>query len=211
MKCDPNVTKIDGREAGMILRFARDYRGKIPANIDKLIFIHAHDRSTRHYHQIIWKTIRSVIRTSYFRTHDFGTLVSLFLWTRFSRQDDGHVLAVGRYVAGWNLYPFLSYIFANTSMADGLAVQRTWHLPCCSTFFMSPQTLLRRTSEEYNTILDRIHWLATHNDAPVWRTGRLRRQVPFKGDYFLSCLLERSWAFIFTGRADPADVAAPIV
>jgi hypothetical protein len=60
------------------------------------------------------------------------------------------MFANGQNLSGWNLYPFLGYLFANTSMADTLAAQSTWNIPCCSIFFMNPQNLLTRTSEEYN-------------------------------------------------------------
>jgi hypothetical protein len=75
---------------------------------------------------------------------------------------------------------------------------------------MNPQNLLTRTSEDYGKMLNHMHWLLTHATAPVWHRACLGRRPSIVGNYLLGSVFERAWAFIFTGQADPADVAAPI-
>jgi hypothetical protein len=205
LHCNESLVGLDARETSLILRFARDFQGRVEA--DRVIFCHAHDLS-RHLPGLIWDIIDRVTRTKYFWSHDYGNLVSrTIITTKFFTDRKGVLHTWTTNHPGWIAMHFLvEFLFAETSLARCHLTQPVWRTPCCSTFFVDPKLLMRRTPQEYETILDRIHWLARHPHSALWMrtigsssypTNKLRRHV------VVGEVLERAWGVIFTGRGDP--------
>jgi hypothetical protein len=190
----------------MLLRFARDYRGQISA--DRLIFVHGHDRS-RHYAKEIWGSIDRLIRTDFFWTHDFGGVVGhSIITTSFRPRVPGPGIATGTSKRGrWvNMDGLVEFLFKGTSLSNATVNQPDWRTPCCATMWMSPKLLLTRTSEEYDLILKRMHWLGRNHSLEMWddliRYTRETRER-LNHNYVMGEILERSWTMIFTGKGEP--------
>jgi hypothetical protein len=206
--CDNVTNELDARETGQILRFARDYRGKITE--DRIIFTHAHERS--HYTLGIWKHIERAIRTKYFWDHDYGNLVvQSLLSVRFVTSPNGEIWANKGGDSFWvNMTDIVDFLFANTSLDHIYLKEPEWKSACCSTFFLDPKNLLIRTAKEYDLILRRVQYLAVRPYCSFWKPRaacnstfpKLYGQgLPWNiHSYLLGQVFEQSWSIIFTGR-----------
>jgi len=209
-RCDNVTWDFEARESGPILRFARDYAGKVEA--DKIIVIHAHDTSI-HYPFSIWKQIDRLIRTRYFWTHDFGNVVGIppneVVSMRFER-DGGEVHADKGGDTPWvNATDMVDFLFAGTSLDHAYVKEPLWVAPQGSTFFMSPKLLMTRTRNEWDLILKRTQMLTTRPYCKWWDRNPCRsEQAKTYGQgyphninsYVLGELFERAWGMIFTGN-----------
>jgi hypothetical protein len=195
---------MDAREIGPMLRFMRDYRGK--HEVERIIFCHEHERSW-HYPISIWKIISRVIKTRFFWTSDFGNVVSgTYITTSFNRDRTGEICTVTTGVGSWiRMSVIVEFLFENTSISRESFKHPIWKTPCCSTFFIDPEILLKRTREEYDSILDRIHWLASHPEAGIWQEATNHTRFSAKDiahNAMVGWVVERSWTMLLTGKAE---------
>jgi hypothetical protein len=211
LHCHNVTNELDGRETGPMLRFARDYRGKITA--DRIIFLHAHEGN--HYPNPVWREIARLVRTDYFWGNDYGNLVvHPIIGISFQKQPNGEVWASKGGDSFWvNATDMVNFLFANTSLDHIYLREPVWQVPCCSTFFLNPKLLLTRTAAEYDLILHRVQALARKGYCAMWKghsaceTEKAKNYghtyLPYPGNihsYIIGELFERSWSIIFTGR-----------
>jgi hypothetical protein len=108
---------------------------------------------------------------------------------------------------GWmNMTDWAQYLFENTTLMD--VPWTDWHAPCCSTFFMNADLIMRHSAEEYLTVLGRIRNAATLGycgmfDRSICHNPYLYNLITPTTDHWsfiLGGIMERAWAVIFTGR-----------
>jgi hypothetical protein len=198
---------MDAREGGTILRYIIDNYGSIDA--DKLIFIHAHEVSYHYSRMTIWDHISKLANSSYFWTHNFGSVVNfLTLPTRFESRNGGQWAYIDNITTWVNMADVVDYLFAGTSMA---AYPRDyWEVCCCSTFFVDTNTLWQRPKSDYKRLLKNVNRLAVAGLCPTFNwsvchepdfEGRWRRN-PERGDnYIIGIILEKTWGVTLANRS----------
>jgi hypothetical protein len=203
LQCNRSTNHMDGYEVGLILAFARDHRGKVEA--ERIVFIQAHDRSW-HYRTSIWDSIRQLTQTRYFWALDFGILPGHpVISTSCKKEQSSEMHCQTSGYRSWpGMHKVIEFLFANTSLATVSSRKVVFRSPCCATFFLSPSRLEMRKSEEYDQILTNLHWLTTHPGSSIWNGSRPVRPVqPHSDNKLVAELLERTWAFVFTGQDHP--------
>jgi hypothetical protein len=105
-----------------------------------------------------------------------------------------------------NMTDFARYLFNGTSFAD--LPWTNWTMPCCSTFFMNSDLILRHPREDYITLLNRMHTMATFGYCKMFQrracidNASAISGTPDHWNYIVGCVLERAWGPMFTGLPD---------
>lgn len=172
IKCNPQTRDFECREAIPMLDFIIDNYGNYPAQ--KIFFIHGHERSG-HYWTSVYNVIRKVIKMDYFRNDRFGGIYKAVfhpysMWAPNTTKKE-HNREIRK------IFP---YVYKNTSMWHYYNLNET-SFPCCSTFFIDSESMMRRTKEEYIYIRERLRELAYDYK---------KRKVVWE---YCSYLMEYSW------------------
>jgi hypothetical protein len=207
LRCDPATNDRDGHEAGPMIRFFGDYWGRFRRT--KLIFAHAHDRSYHYPGGTIWDYIDRLVQTEYFRTHEFGNVIGggSFLGVAFRKSGNTTWAQMDSDTWWMNMTDYALFLFRNTSF---MGVPWTeWHMPCCSTFFMDSELIMRHPQWEYRILMERIRTMVSVGYCNLFNRSACRDYgekiiIPTQAhfSFIVGGVLERAWGPMFTGKSN---------
>jgi hypothetical protein len=206
LRCNPVTNHVDGREAGVMLRFFYDYYGMFDPST-KIIFIHAHDRSKHIKRTTIWRHLNRLVTTNYFKERSFGeaALKGHRVWLFFRPFGSEIHAALPHFSKSVNITDWTDFLFSGTSFTPPGTMRLL--CPCCSTFFMNAGLITEHPREEYRLLLDRTRKIVREGHCGMFDRAFCRSGVKVLNDkheswnYVASEVFERVWALMFTGTA----------
>lgn len=150
MKCNPAHRTLLCREAIPMFDFLIEYYGKFKA--DKIIFIHGHERAW-HYKRSVINVINTITKTEKFWNNEYGGLYKI-RWHSNS-------VFTSNCTQGLVYQQMYKEIYGDTSINQYFPGYKV-EFPCCSTFYISTELIMKNPLSLYITVRDRlINWSKT--------------------------------------------------
>jgi hypothetical protein len=201
LQCNPATNDVDARETGQILSFIISSYGQLQQK--KLIFCHAHDNSWHLGERSIWFHIDHLVRTDYFWESSFGNVMRCYITDIFFRPNDEGLRCQMDEDTWWmNMTDIAYFLFAGTTFMN--VPWTSWASPCCSTFFMNSDLILKHPKEDYVILLKRLRTAVKLGYCRLFQRRSCVDNATFIEDspnhwnFVMGGVLERAWGPMFT-------------
>lgn len=185
LECNPETNYRDAREGGLFLDFIiQTYDNPLA---EKYIFAQGHDNAS-HYRVDFWERIKYLSTTKYFQNSKCGAIYCDY--HHFGVEEEALPLLNLGFMT--NEYLLSNHI---TNVNIFIHDKRKDDIPCCSTFFVTPELIRRTPLEEYKRIRKAlIEYVIKNGD----------KNMPNQGEnYNAGIYLEYAWFLFFKLKSIP--------